>query len=78
MDYHVRYYFISASVAVGRSFNAASKKENNTEGMSIHFLIKCFLKKDPSPLIHNTNEKNKTLKLLLFTGTVNLVLHLEL
>ena len=41
-------YFISASVAVDRRFNAASKKENNTEGMSIHFLIKCFLKKTPS------------------------------
>ena len=40
-------YFTSASVAVDRRFNAASKKENNTEGMSMHFLIKYFLKSDP-------------------------------
>ena len=32
-------YFISASAAVDRRFNAASKKENNTERMSINFLI---------------------------------------
>ena len=43
-------YFISGSVAVDRRLNAASKKENNTEGMSIHFLIRCFLKNDPLPL----------------------------
>ena len=43
-------YFISASVAVDRRFNAASKKENNTEGMSIHFLIKCYLKNDRLPV----------------------------
>ena len=40
-------YFISASVTVGRRFNAASKKENNAEEMFIHFLIKNFLENDP-------------------------------
>ena len=43
-------YFISGSVAVDRCLNAASKKENNTEGSSIRFLIRCFLKNDPLPL----------------------------
>ena len=51
--------FISASVALGRRFNAASEKENNTERIYIHmfyiqmyinFLIKSFLKTTPSPL----------------------------
>ena len=41
--------FISATVAVGRFFNAASKKEN-TEEMSMHFLIKRFLKSSLLPL----------------------------
>ena len=50
MDYHVRYYFISAAVTIGQRFNAAFKKENSTEGMSIHFLIKSFLKKRSLPL----------------------------
>ena len=46
-------YFISVSVAFGRRFNAASKKENETDGMSIHFLIRSFLKTTPShQLIH--------------------------
>ena len=36
-------YFISVLVALGLRFIAASKKENNTEGISIHFFIKCFL-----------------------------------
>ena len=49
--------FISASIALCRSFNAASKKENNTERIYIHtfyihFLIKSFLKTTPSPLTH--------------------------
>ena len=70
-------YFISASVAVDRLFNAASKKENNTKGMSIHFLIKYFLKK-PSPLAHNTDEKNQAPKLLFVTAAVDLVLQLDL
>ena len=43
-------YFISGSVAVDWRLNAASKKENNTEEMAIHFLIRCFLKRDPLPL----------------------------
>ena len=43
-------YFISGSVALDRRSIAASKKENNTEGMPIHFLIRCFLKNDPLPL----------------------------
>ena len=72
-----RHYFISASVAVDRRFNAASKKENNIEGMPIHFLIKYFLKK-PSPLAHNTDEKNQAPKLLFVTAAVDLVLQLDL
>ena len=49
--------FISASVALGQRFNAAPKKENNTEGIYIHmfyihFLIKSFLKTTPSSLTH--------------------------
>ena len=47
--------FISTSIAPSRRFNAASKKEINIEGIYIHmfyihFLIKSFLKKTPSPL----------------------------
>ena len=67
-----------ASVAVDRRFNAASKKENNTEGMFTHFLIKCFLKNDLSPLTHNTGEKNQALKLLFVNAAVDLVLQLDL
>ena len=37
-------YFISDSVTLGRHLQADSKIQNNTEGMSIHFLIKSFLK----------------------------------
>ena len=49
--------FISASIAFCRSFNPASKKENNTEGIYIHmfyihFLIRSFLKTTPTPLTH--------------------------
>ena len=69
-------YFISGSVAVDRRFNAASKKENNSEGMSIHFLIKCFLKTTPNNLAHNTDEKNQAFKLFI-TATVDLVLQLD-
>ena len=43
-------YFISSLVAVDRRFKAASKEENNTERISINFLIKCFPKNDPLPL----------------------------
>ena len=50
-------YFISGSVAVDRRYNAASIKEIKTEGMFLHFLIKYFLKKTPSPLAHNTVEQ---------------------
>ena len=71
-------YFISGSVAVDRRSNAASKKENNTEGMSIHFLIRCFLKNDPSPLAHNTDEKNQALKVLFVSTAVNLMLQIDL
>ena len=37
-------FFISALVALGQRFNAASKKEKNTEGMTIYFFTKSFLK----------------------------------
>ena len=52
--------FILASIALGRRFNAASKKENNTHGIYIylfyiHFLIKSSLKATPSPLTHMIN-----------------------
>ena len=46
--------------------------------MSIDFLIKYFLKKTPSPLAHNTDEKNQALKLLFVTAAVDLVLQLDL
>ena len=46
--------------------------------MSIHFLIKCFLKNDPLPLAHNTDEKNQVLELLFVTAAVDLVLQLDL
>ena len=68
----------SVSVAVDRRFNEASKKENNTEGMPMHFLIKYFLKKAPPPLAYNTDEKNQALKLLFATATVDLVLQFDL
>ena len=71
-------YFISASVAVDRGFNAASKKENNTEGMSIYFIIKCFLKNDSLSLVHYTDEKNQVLELLSVTAAADLVLQLDL
>ena len=71
-------YFISGSVAIDRRLNAGSKKENNTEGMSIHFLIRWFLKNDPSLLAHNTEEKNQALKLLFVTAAAYLVVQLEL
>ena len=45
-------YFISVSVVLDRHFNAASKKEYNIDGMSIHFLIKSFLKMILFPLTH--------------------------
>ena len=49
--------FISASITLGRRFNAASKKESNTQEIYfhmfyIHFLIKTFLKTTPSPLTY--------------------------
>ena len=63
------------------SFNhyAASKKENNTDGIPIHFLIKSFLKERSSPLDpYNIDEKNQTLKLLLVSLIVDVVLYLDL
>ena len=65
-----------APVAFGRCFNAASKKENNTEGISIHFLIKRCLQTTPSPLTAN-NIDEKNLQLLLVTTVVKLVLYLD-
>ena len=56
-------YFNSAVARLGRRFNAASKKENNTEEMSIHFLIRIFLKTTTSPLI--LMKKNQALNLPL-------------
>ena len=73
-----QHYFISASVAVDRRFYAASNKESNTEGMSIQFLIKCFLNNPPPPLAPNTDEKNQALKLLFVTAAFDLVLQLDL
>ena len=46
--------------------------------MFTHFLIKYFLKKTPSPLAYNTDEKNQALKLLFVTAAVDLVLQLDL
>ena len=43
-------YFISASVAVDRRFNAASKKENNTERISTQLPHQMFPEKRPPPL----------------------------
>ena len=66
--------FISVSVALGQRFNAASKKENNTEGMSIHFLIRSF----PIPVEpYNIDKNNQALKLLLVTAIVNSVPYLD-
>ena len=65
--------FISALITLAWRFNAASKKENNTEGiyihmfyiqMSIHAPIKSFIKTTPSPL-------NQALQLLLVTTVVD-------
>ena len=50
-------YFISASVALSRLFNTASKNENNTEGMSIQFLVKSFPKTTPSLWTHRILKK---------------------
>ena len=61
-------YFISASVAVDRRFNPASKKENNTERISTHCLIKCFLKNDHLHLAYNTDEKIQALNPLQNIG----------
>ena len=71
-------YCILGSAAVDRHFKAASKKENNTEGMSIHFLIRCFLKNDSSLWAHITDEKNQALKVLFVTAAVDLVVQLDL
>ena len=67
-------FFISGSVAIDQRLNAASKKENNTEGV----LIRCFLKTILYPLAHNPDEKNQALKLLFVTAAVNLVVQLDL
>ena len=71
-------YFISGTVAVDQRLNSASKKENNTEAMSIHFLIRCFLKSTASTLVHNTDEKNQALMVLFATADVDLVVQLDL
>ena len=57
-------YFISVSVALRRRFDAASKKENNNEGVSIHFLMRSFLNTTPSQLTHKILMKR--IKLLRF------------
>ena len=58
---------------------AVSKKENNTDGKTTHFLIKSFLKATPFPLDpYNIDEKNQTLKPILVTPIVDLVLSLDL
>ena len=47
--------------------------------MSIHFLIKSFLKNDPVSLDpYNIDKKNQILKLLIVTAAVELVLYLDL
>ena len=46
--------------------------------MSIHFLIRYFLKNDPSALAHNADEKNQDLKVLFATAAVDLVVQLDL
>ena len=71
-------YFISGSVAVDRRLNAASKKENNTEECPYIFPSDVSLKTTPSPLAHNTDEKNQALKLLFVTAAVDLVVQLDL
>ena len=71
-------YFILASVTVDRCFNATSKKENNTERMSIHFLINVSEKTSQLPLADSADEKNQTLKLLFVTAAINLVLQLDI
>ena len=71
-------YFISGTVAVDRRSNAGSKKDNNTEALSIHFLIRSFLKTNPSTLDHNTDEKNQDLIVLFATASVDLVAQLDL
>ena len=66
-------YFVSASFALDRRFNATSKKENNTEGMFTH---QKFPKIDLLPVDpYNIDEKNQALKLLLVTAVVDLVLY---
>ena len=71
-------YLLYVLVAVGRRFNAASKKENNTKGMSIHFPIKSFPKNDPLSIDpYNIDENNQALKLLLVTAAVEIVLYLN-
>ena len=69
----------SASVVVGRGFNATSKKQNNTAGISIGFHIKNFLKKrSPPPWFKILMRRIRLSKLLLVTAAVNLVLQLDL
>ena len=71
-------YFFSVSVAVGRRFNATSKKKI-TEGFSIHFVIKRFLKSNPLSFDpRNIYKMNQALKLLLVAAAVELVLYLDL
>ena len=63
--------FISASIALGRRFNAASKKENNTEETNIHMFYihlhsfsnrKRPLKNDPFTLdLYNIDKLSQAL-----------------
>ena len=71
------YLFYSASFALNRRFNAASKKENNTEEM---FTRQKFPKIDPLPLDpYNIDEKNQALtQLVLVTVAVSFALYLDL
>ena len=75
--------FISASVALGRRFNAASKKENNTEGIYIylfyiHFLIKSFPQTTFTPLTHIILiNRIRLFQAIVVTNVANLVLYLD-
>ena len=71
------YLFYSASFALNQSFNAAFKKENNSEGMFTH---QKFPKIDSLPLDqYNIDEKNQALtQLVLVTPAVNFALYLDL
>ena len=71
-------YFISASVAVDRHFNEASKKENILREYLYIFSSNIFEITTPPPLAYNTDKNNQPLKLLFVTVAADLVLQLEL